>query len=36
MTMYITLIMYTTIAQAYKVGKEKLALSKDCASRRTE
>jgi hypothetical protein len=24
-TMYITLIMYTTIAQAYKVGKEKLA-----------
>lgn len=25
-TMYILLIMYTTIAQAYKVGKEKLAL----------
>jgi hypothetical protein len=24
--MYILLIMYTTIAQAYKVGKEKLAL----------
>lgn len=26
-TMYILLIMYTTIAQAYKVGKEKLALA---------
>ena len=25
MTMYLSLIMYTTIAQAYKVGKEKLA-----------
>jgi hypothetical protein len=25
-TMYITLILYTTIAQAYKVGKENLAL----------
>ena len=25
LTMYLTLIMYTTIAQAYKVGKEKLA-----------
>jgi hypothetical protein len=28
-TMYTTLIMYTTIAQAYKVGREKLALAEN-------